>query len=49
MKVRIVYEYESAMGLKVKHWVIARDDKELTEYVRRLVKAGYEVISVEHI
>ena len=49
MKVEIVYQYESAMGAKVVHWVISHNDAELTEYTRRLVKAGYEVISVKHI
>lgn len=49
MKVKITYEYESAMGAKVVHFVIAKDDNELTEYVRRLAKSGYDVISVKHI
>lgn len=47
--VQIIYEYESAMGAKIRHGVIARTDEELTEYVRRLVKAGYNVIKVAHI
>ena len=49
MKVEIVYKYESVMGQEIVHWVIAHNDAELTEYTRRLAKAGYDVISVKHI
>lgn len=47
--VQIIYEYESACGAPVRHGVIARTDEELTEYIRRLVKAQYKVISVTHV
>lgn len=45
----IIYEIETACGAKARHQVIAKNDEELTEYVRRLVKAQYEVIKLETI
>lgn len=44
--VEIIYDYESACGAKIRHHVLARNDRELTEYIRRLVKAQYEVVAI---
>lgn len=49
MEVKIVYEYESALGAKIRHAVVAKNDKELTEYVSRLILAQYELIEIKHI
>lgn len=46
MKVSILYEYESACGAKIRHRVIATSNEELTEYIKRLVKAQYKVLDV---
>lgn len=49
MRVQIIYRYKSACGAWVRHGVIANNDAELTEYIRRLVKAQYEVLEIAHL
>lgn len=49
MAVQIIYEYESACGAKIRSGVIARTDEELTEYLKRLAKSGYDVIKATHV
>lgn len=46
MRVAIVYELETACGSRLRRMVVAKDNEELTEYIRRLVKAQYAVIEV---
>lgn len=46
MKAEIIYEYESACGAKIRHMVLAKSSEELTEYVRRLIKAQYNLIEI---